>query len=136
MLDVLRMELARRGVDIQCGVQIVSCTYQKEKNIFRLQDLNGNTYTGDRVIVACGGPASLKNGGMDGYRIAKSFGIKMRELVPGLVQLRTGKNNRRKLQVCGARQHLPYAWMEKMSAKSVENCNLQNMVYPEFRYSK
>lgn len=97
VLDVLRMELARRGVDIQCGVQIVSCIYQKEKNIFRLQDLNGNTYTGDRVIVACGGPASLKNSGMDGYRIAKSFGIKMRELVPGLVQLRTGEKQQKEI---------------------------------------
>lgn len=91
VLDVLRMELARRGVTIQCGVQIVSCDYQKEKSSFRLRDRNGNIYTGDRVIVACGGPASLKNGGMDGYQIAKSFDIKTRELVPGLVQLRTGE---------------------------------------------
>ena len=90
VLDILRMELDRSGVRTVTGVKIVDAVYQAQKKSFQLTDMEGKTYFYQKVIIACGSPASLKNGeGMTGYEIARKFGHKIHKLVPGLVQLRS-----------------------------------------------
>ncbi|MGN0366246.1 MAG: NAD(P)/FAD-dependent oxidoreductase [Suilimivivens sp.] len=90
VLDILRMELDRSGVRTVTGVKIVDAVYQAQKKSFQLTDMEGKTYFYQKVIIACGSPASLKNGeGMTGYEIARKLGHKIHKLVPGLVQLRS-----------------------------------------------
>ena len=89
VLDVLRMELERRKIQVETGVQITDCTPFKKKRGYLLKNSDGRSYEADRVILACGGPASLKEGGKDGYVMLQRLGLKTAPLVPGLVQLRT-----------------------------------------------
>ncbi len=89
VLDVLRMELERRKIQVKTGVQITDCIPLKKKRGYLLKTSDGRSYEADRVILACGGPASLKEGGKDGYIILQRLGLKTDPLVPGLVQLRT-----------------------------------------------
>ena len=89
VLDVLRMELERRSIQVKPGVQITDCTPLINKRGYLLKTPDGRSYEADRVILACGGPASLKEGGKDGYNILQKLGLKTYPLVPGLVQLRT-----------------------------------------------
>lgn len=92
VLDILRMELDRSGVRTVTGVKIVDAVYQAQKKSFQLTDMEGKTYFYQKVIIACGSPASLKNGeGMTGYEIARKLGHKIHKLVPGLVQLRSNE---------------------------------------------
>ncbi len=90
VLDVLRMELERRGVTIQCDTRICKCR-RDEKGGYLLESQDGKRYHGDEVIIACGGPAALKKDGKDGYIMARQLGLPVSELVPGLVQLRTAE---------------------------------------------
>ena len=73
------------------GVQITDCTPLINKRGYLLKTPDGRSYEADRVILACGGPASLRKeeGGKDGYNILQKLGLKTYPLVPGLVQLRT-----------------------------------------------
>lgn len=90
VLDVLRMELERHGVAIQCDTRICKCR-RDEKGGYLLESQDGKRYHGDAVIIACGGPAALKKDGKDGYIMARQLGLPVSELVPGLVQLRTAE---------------------------------------------
>lgn len=93
VLDVLRMELERCGVRTVTATEIVDAAYCEENKIFRLKDREGRSYCFNRVIIACGSPASLKKGeGLKGYELAKHFGHKINSTVPGLVQLRSDDN--------------------------------------------
>ena len=94
VLDVLRMELERRKILVEPGVQIAGCVTSKKRG-YLLKTSDGRSYEADRVILACGGPASLKEGGMDGYIMLQKLGLKTYPLVPGLVQLRTDDKERK-----------------------------------------
>lgn len=51
---------------------------------------NGETLTAERVILAAGGAAGSKVGGvMDGYQLAKQLGHHRTALLPSLVQMKT-----------------------------------------------
>lgn len=95
VLDVLRMELERRKIQVETGVQIIDCTPLKKKRGYLLKASDGRSYEADRVILACGGPASLKEGGKDGYVMLQRLGLKTFPLVPGLVQLRTDEKEQK-----------------------------------------
>lgn len=95
VLDVLRMELERRKIQVETGVQITDCTPLKKKRGYLLEASDGRSYEADRVILACGGPASLKEGGKDGYVMLQRLGLKTYPLVPGLVQLRTDEKEQK-----------------------------------------
>jgi len=95
VLDVLRMELERRKIRVETGVQITDCTPLKKKRGYLLMASDGRSYEADRVILACGGPASLKEGGKEGYLMLQRLGLKTYPLVPGLVQLRTDDKERK-----------------------------------------
>lgn len=87
VLDMLRMELKRRSVDVICDFFCTDVT--KGKNTFCVSDGSTNIYA-KRVIVCVGGCASPKCG-TDGssYRILQKFGHRLTALYPSLVQLKS-----------------------------------------------
>ena len=87
VLDVLRLALDRAGVEQRCAAPVKSL--RREKRGFAVE-IEGEPLQGDAVILACGGAAGAKLGGvMDGYQLAKSLGHKRTGLYPALVQLVT-----------------------------------------------
>ena len=83
VLDVLRFECARLGVQIVCGEPASSI--RRENGAFVV-----GAYRARAVIVACGGKASPAHGADgSGYPLLESFGHRCTPLHPALVQLRT-----------------------------------------------
>lgn len=90
VLDVLRMELARQKVTVRTGDGIRKARFISGSEVFGLTDDAGENHSFEKLIVACGSPASLKKGeGMTGCQLAEHFGHKVEKLLPGLVQLRS-----------------------------------------------
>lgn len=90
VLDVLRMELARKKVTVVTGTEIRSVRYCEGKGGFELTSGGGKTWCSDRLILSCGSPASLKKGeGLSGYELARELGHSTGKMVPGLVQLKS-----------------------------------------------
>lgn len=86
VLDVLRFAMDKAGIELR-----TSCTV---KEIVRGKKGGYEVYTddgrldADYLIVACGGAAGAKLGGvMDGYELLKPLGHKRTKLLPSLVQL-------------------------------------------------
>lgn len=86
VLDMLRMELQRRHVDVICDFRCVSLV--KDGEMFCVSDGERKIYA-KRVIVCVGGCAAPKCG-TDGksYTLLKKFGHRLTELCPSLVQMR------------------------------------------------
>ena len=87
VLDVLRLQLDKTGVEqhAPCPVQEI----HRRGRGFALNTGEGEM-TCDKLIVACGGCAGAKLGGvMDGYTLLKPLGHKRTGLYPALVQLLT-----------------------------------------------
>ena len=92
VLDVLRMQLEKEGVRIITNAPVYSADYQEDKKCFVLKAGNEEKEF-DRLILACGSPASLKKGeGMDGYALARAFGHDFVQIVPGLCGLRSDES--------------------------------------------
>ncbi len=90
VLDILRTELERTKVNLVTEAEIISAVHVDKENVFVLKDVKGNEYRFEKLIIACGSPASLKKGeGLGGYELAKEFGHKVKDMVPGLVQLKS-----------------------------------------------
>lgn len=90
MLDVLRYEIENSGIRLVTGAY-VSDIKKKDGFIISLKD--GRDFKGDKLILATGGmamPASGSDG--NGYRLVESFGHKITEVFPGLVQLKLKGN--------------------------------------------
>ena len=96
VLDVLRFALASAGVAIHAG-EVAK----------RVEDNNGKlivvtdqaSYRADAVIVACGGKAGGKLGGVsDGYDLLSSLGHRCTPLYPALVPLKTDTDYPRSLK--------------------------------------
>ncbi len=88
VVDVLRLALEARGGQIRCALPIARAT--KSGNKFILTSPLGETFFCDRLIVACGGAAGARVGGVrSGYELLQSFGHTATELTPSLVQLKT-----------------------------------------------
>ena len=84
VLDVLRLALDRAGVEQRCAAPVKSL--RREKRGFAVE-IEGETLHADALILACGGAAGAKLGGvMDGYQLAKSLGHKRTGLYPALVE--------------------------------------------------
>ena len=87
VLDVLRFALDRAGVDQRCAFPVESVL--PSGSGFRLKSGEETLYA-DAVILACGGAAGAKLGGVtDGYRLGKSLGHKRSSLYPSLTRIIT-----------------------------------------------
>lgn len=88
VLDIFRKLLEQNTITVITGVEIEKVCFQKRKNNFLVKGKEyGDEF--DKLIIACGGPASQKKGeGLSGYRMAERFGHKIERTVPGLVSLR------------------------------------------------
>ena len=88
VLDVLRFALESREVDLHTGCPVTGI--RKTGALFFVRTGSGEEFTADRVILAAGGAAGGKVGGvMDGYQLAKSLGHHRTALYPSLVQVKT-----------------------------------------------
>ena len=87
--DVLRFALERAGVEMRCGVSARSLSRAADGAGYVVGTDTGDV-AADYVIVACGGAAGARLGGvMDGYELLKPLGHKRTRLCPALVQLTT-----------------------------------------------
>lgn len=87
VLDVLRLELERLGVQINTGFDVQKLQRQKE---FELIPYQGKKLACDKVVLAAGGKAAPDLGSNgSGYGLVHPFGHSCTKLTPSLVQLRT-----------------------------------------------
>ena len=87
VLDVLRFQLAQRGVELRSAAP--AREIRREKGGFRVRT-DEETLFADKLIVACGGAAGKKLGGVtDGYELLAPLGHRRTKLYPSLVQLVT-----------------------------------------------
>lgn len=87
VLDVLRYALEQENIDLHTS-QVVTAV-RKTADGFTVKT-ETDTFTADAVILAAGGCAGGKVGGvMDGYQIAKALGHHRTALYPSLVQIKT-----------------------------------------------
>ena len=87
VLDLFRKMLQKSNVKIITECKITDVTFDRKKHIFSIRADKG-CYEFDRLIIACGGPASQKKGeGTFGFLSAEKFGHSIKQPVPGLVQL-------------------------------------------------
>ena len=85
VLDVLRLALEKSGVELRCSCPVREL--MKSGKGYQLTTDEDKVYA-DYVIVACGGAAGEKLGGVnDGYELLKPLGHKRTKLFPCLVQL-------------------------------------------------
>ncbi len=87
VLDVLRFALDKPNIRLLTGTEVASARRTKEG--FHL-DWEGGSTDCKKLIVACGGCAGSKLGGvMYGYKLLQSLGHSRTALYPSLTQLRT-----------------------------------------------
>ena len=87
VLDVLRFALERPVITVETSQVVTEVRKNGEGFTIRTET---DTFTADKVILAAGGAAGAKVGGvMDGYQIAKALGHHRTALYPSLVQIRT-----------------------------------------------
>ena len=87
VLDVLRFALDRAGVELRCSFPVEEI--RAHGSGYLLRGGEERLYA-DAVILACGGAAGAKLGGVtDGYRLAKAFGHRRSALYPSLTRILT-----------------------------------------------
>lgn len=87
VLDVLRFALERAGVELRCSSPVEAITLSAHGYLLKCGD---ETVRADAVILACGGAAGAKLGGVtDGYRLGKSLGHRRTALYPSLTRILT-----------------------------------------------
>ena len=88
VLDVLRFAIAgQKNIELRTGAAVAAL---KRRNGDFAAELDGEVLCADKVIVACGGMAGGKLGGVqDGYTLLGSLGHTRTALYPALVQLTT-----------------------------------------------
>ena len=96
VLDVLRFHLEARGVELKAAEP--AREVKREKQGFTVVTDSERLHA-DKLIVACGGAAGAKLGGVsDGYELLKMLGHKRSALYPSLVQLVTAPEYPRALK--------------------------------------
>ena len=89
VLDCLRMELDRLGVEVRCE-QTVTALRPKKNGVDVVTE--HETIRAARVLVATGGAASASLGGcVDGYRLLGELGHTKTAVFPSIVQIRTDR---------------------------------------------
>lgn len=96
VLDVLRFSLAAKGVELLTG-ESARELYREKQGFTVVTDTQ--RLHADKLIVACGGAAGAKLGGVnDGYELLKALGHRRTALRPSLVQLVTAPEYPRALK--------------------------------------
>ena len=96
ILDVLRFEIDKQGVDVKTEHYVISV---KKKDCFKIECNNGEAFFADKVVFAFGGKSGagfLTDG--KSYSLAENFGHTVTSLSPSLVQLKTEKEKIRGLK--------------------------------------
>lgn len=87
VLDLFRRLLDKAGVRIVTDCRVTDVSFDEKKHVFAV-GTEKDRFTFDRLIAACGGPASQKKGeGTFGFLLAEKFGHSLKPTAPGLVQL-------------------------------------------------
>ena len=90
VVDVLRFALEKENISLVTGFEVSKVRMNDDG--FTVEG-NGEAYTCDKLIIACGGLAGTKLGGsMSGYQLLRSFGHRVTKLRPALVQLKSSWN--------------------------------------------
>ena len=117
VVDVLRFAVERSGIELRTSTPVREIRRRYEG--FTLVTDGGNIDT-DYVIMACGGAAGAKLGGvMDGYELLKPLGHKRTSLYPALVQVVTDPEYPRALKGVRADAHLRLMAGDELLAESV-----------------
>ena len=96
VLDVLRFGLDRAGVEQRCSFPVEEI--QAEKGSYTLRSGTEKLHA-DAVILACGGAAGAKLGGVtDGYHLGKALGHRRSSLYPSLTRILTDPEYPRSLK--------------------------------------
>lgn len=87
VVDVLRFALAQPNITLRAGEAVTAVRRQGRGFVIETEH---ETIPAGRVIIACGGAAGAKAGGVrDGYALLQSLGHRRTALHPALVQLTT-----------------------------------------------
>ena len=87
VVDVIRHELSRLGVEEICDTMCTSVKKQNDSFVILCDD--GRKYNCRKVIICAGGCAAPKLGtDGNGYNLLKGFGHRITELYPSLVQVK------------------------------------------------
>lgn len=89
VVDALRFSAAEAGVNILCGAKAETPSVSKDGAFFIPTDKE--RFISKTLIIACGGEAGGKLGSDDGYRFLSSFGHRITDLRPAIVQLRSSE---------------------------------------------
>ncbi len=85
VLDVLRFAIDANGVELRAGAPVTAVRKQKRGFIVETE---AGSEAADKVIIACGGCAGAKLGGVsDGYTLLQSLGHSRTALHPALTQI-------------------------------------------------
>ncbi len=88
VLDVLRFSMQARGVSLVTSCDVVEIRHKARG--YEAVSATGETYFGDKLIIACGGAAGKKLGGSrSGYHLLSQLGHTCTELLPSLTQIKT-----------------------------------------------
>ena len=88
VLDVLRFSMQARGANVVTSCDVVEVRHKARG--FEAVSATGETYFGDKLIVACGGAAGKKLGGSrSGYHLLSQLGHTCTEILPSLTQIKT-----------------------------------------------
>ena len=87
VVDVLRLALCKENITLRTGVEVQKI--RKDADGFRVESPE-ESFTFDKLIIACGGLAGSKLGGsMSGYKLLAKLGHKATKLRPALVQIKS-----------------------------------------------
>ena len=96
VLDVLRFELDRLGVKFEFGFEVKDISKNGEG--FTIISYKSQKAIADKVIITTGGKASPSSGSKGGgYELLESFGHKITNLFPSLVQIKLKTNTLKQL---------------------------------------
>ena len=116
VLDVLRYALERSGVELRCACPAREI---RRDGAGYTVVTEADTLKADALIVACGGCAGAKLGGVkDGYELLKPLGHKRTGLFPALVQLLTAPEYPRALKGVRCQASLRLCAGESLLAES------------------
>ena len=86
VLDILRLSIEKRGIEVFTAVENIAIFVKKNGKFVVESTLGKKEF--DRVILACGSKAGVKNMTTEGLDYAKVFGHRIVPILPALVQVR------------------------------------------------